>query len=104
LTGSTVWRHDGVEVLSVANKSASRSGSNEEEESTIKGFLVNVLSTPYFYFSYDADLTQTQQRLFPLLSDENVQQVRQNDMFSELHPSKVSERIIRSETLTTYLA
>jgi hypothetical protein len=72
LTGSTVWRHDGVEIMSVSNGPADQTSPDED---LVKGFLVHVLSTPYFYFSYEADLTQTQQRLFPLLSDENVQQV-----------------------------
>jgi len=71
VTGATIWRHDSVEVLDVQQGGQSR-GSDHQ---MVRSYLVNVLSTPYFYFSYESDLTQTQQRLFPLLSDENVQQV-----------------------------
>ncbi len=65
--GSPVWRHDGVEVIGIRRKSGAKGGSREDEdEAQVRSFLVQVLATPYFYFTYDSDLTQTQQRLFTM--------------------------------------
>ncbi len=47
------------------------------DEDLVKSFLIQVLGTPYFYFTYDSDLTQTQQRLFTM-SDQDKDQVRES--------------------------
>ena len=36
----------------------------------MKDLLVNVLSTPYFYFSYTGNITHTQQRNFTMAADQ----------------------------------
>ncbi len=64
--GSPVWRHDGAEIIGVRPKSAKGNKESREalDEELVKSFLIQVLGTPYFYFSYDMDLTQTRQRMF----------------------------------------
>ena len=69
LAKSVVWRVDEVEVFHVKPRV-----EPDEEEEHLKKMLIYVLSTPYFYYSYTLDLTQSQQSLFPLLNDDNVQQ------------------------------
>ncbi len=61
-----VWRHDGVEVIAIRPRSRKDGGDTHPDDELIRSFIVQVLSTPYFYFSYDYDLTHTAQRLFTL--------------------------------------
>ena len=57
--GQTIWRVDAVEVIPV------KDGDQDDPETSawLTGLVTQVMSTPYFYFSYTADLTQTQQRI-----------------------------------------
>ena len=61
IAGHTVWRVDAVDVLPL--KAAAAAADDDQQTTWLIRALTQVLSTPYFYFSYTADLTQTQQRI-----------------------------------------
>ena len=52
--------------------SHSEQQGDRPENRFIKDLLVNVLSTPYFYYSYTGNLTHTRQRLFSRPNDAKV--------------------------------
>ena len=67
--GNVVWRAETTEIIDVKCRSAEEEAADSATNS-LRSLLVNVLATPYFYFSYTGDLTQTQQRLFTMVGDE----------------------------------
>lgn len=62
--GKTIWRVDAVEVIPILrNAGGDDGGPLDEDLAWLTQCVTEVMSTPYFYFSYNSDLTQTQQRL-----------------------------------------
>jgi len=68
--GSEVWRMVETEIISYARAEHHLTASQLEANRRYTGMLQQVLSTPYFYFSYSLDLTQSRQRLDTLKSPE----------------------------------
>ncbi|MCL4136033.1 UNVERIFIED_CONTAM: hypothetical protein GTU68_006435, partial [Idotea baltica] len=64
LNKQTVWRLVDTEIVPYTRSLASLTGEQKVHNEKYLSMLQQVLSTPYFYFSYSYDLTHTLQRLY----------------------------------------
>lgn len=74
VAGGEVWRLVETEIISYARAEHHLTPSQLEANRKYVAMVQQVLSTPYFYFSYTADLTHTRQRLDKLRSAEFASQ------------------------------
>jgi len=74
LSGCEVWRVVETEIISYARAEHHLTPSQLEANRKYTGMLQQVLSTPYFYFSYTLDLSHSRQRLDTLRSPEFTSQ------------------------------
>jgi len=70
LCGGEVWRVVETEIISYARAEHHLTPSQLEANRKYVAMVQQVLSTPYFYFSYTLDITHTRQRLDSLRSAE----------------------------------
>jgi hypothetical protein len=61
LAGHAIWRLEMVDFLPIASRSAEMTAEIDAHKRCLT-LIRQALATPYFYFSYSGDLTNTQQR------------------------------------------
>lgn len=69
LNKQTIWRMSDWQVVPYARSTASLTPEQKVYNDKYLAMLQNLLSTPYFYFSYTYDLTHTVQRLYYTAED-----------------------------------
>ena len=62
IAGQVIWRVENADVLSLGRRTPASSAELDGHVKCIS-LILDVLSTPYFYFSYNGDVSNTQQRL-----------------------------------------
>jgi len=62
ICGAEVWRVLETEIISFSRSDHHLTESQKEANTRYTGMMKQVLSTPYFYFSYTHDITHTRQR------------------------------------------
>lgn len=72
--GGDVWRIIETEIISFSRTDHHLTQAQAEANKKYTAMLQNVLSTPYFYFSYTLDLSHTRQRLDKLKSTTDFSQ------------------------------
>jgi len=63
ICGTEVWRIVETEIISFSRAEHHLTQSQKEANSRYTGMMQQVLSTPYFYFSYNHDITHSRQEL-----------------------------------------
>ena len=71
--GADIWRVVETEIISYARAEHHLTASQLAANRRYTAMLQQILSTPYFYFSYSWDISHTRQRLDELRSPEFLQ-------------------------------
>lgn len=64
INGQDVYQMAGTDIIPYANTTVQLMGQQMEDNRQYLKMIATMLETPYFYFSYEYDLTHTLQRLF----------------------------------------